>query len=342
MDVKIRNLITVKTSDVSFKIENQEHFIIIFAIKPLFTNHNRPPEMDTFKLKIVASKALADKAINTLKGILMGINLDGQINEQEIAELQGWAKEQRQWVNRNPFNEFISTIELILNEENVTRDAIEDLYWLCQKYETDSYYYNAVTADLQTLQGLCHGILADGVIQDKEVHELSIWLDENEHLSSYYPYDEIRSLLLSILSDGKIDEEEITVLKAYFSQFIKLNDEFVDGKIRAETADVSIAGLCTSEPNVTFEGKTFCVTGVLKRGTRENLKRDIESLGGIATETITKKTDYLIVGDNGNPAWAFACYGRKVEKALSLRKEGHTITLIHEFDFCDIIDDLLR
>ena len=31
---------------------------------------------------------------------------------------------------------------------------------------------------------------------------------------------------------------------------------------------------------------------------------------------MTKKTDYLIVGDNGNQAWAFACYGRKVEKAL--------------------------
>lgn len=90
-----------------------------------------------------------------------------------------------------------------------------------------------------------------------------------------------------------------------------------------------------------FEGKTFCITGVLQRGNRENLHRDIIKLGGIPTDSLTKKTDYLIVGDNGNPAWAFSCYGRKVEKAINLRKEGHTIMLIHELDFSDLIDDLL-
>ncbi len=67
----------------------------------------------------------------------------------------------------------------------------------------------------------------------------------------------------------------------------------------------------------------------------------ISALGGIPTKSLTKKTDYLIVGDNGNQAWAFACYGRKVEKALELRKNGHKISLIHEFDFMDAIEDLL-
>ena len=70
------------------------------------------------------------------------------------------------------------------------------------------------------------------------------------------------------------------------------------------------------------------------------MERTIFDLGGIPTKRITKKTDYLIVGDNGNSAWAFACYGRKVEKALDMRKNGHTIVLIHEFDFTDIIEDL--
>ena len=71
------------------------------------------------------------------------------------------------------------------------------------------------------------------------------------------------------------------------------------------------------------------------------MQNQFNKLGGIPTDSINKRTDYLIVGDNGNPAWAFSCYGRKVEKALSLRKDGHTITMIHEFDFSDIIDDLI-
>ena len=48
---------------------------------------------------------------------------------------------------------------------------------------------------------------------------------------------------------------------------------------------------------------------------------------------MTQKTDYLIVGNEGNPCWAFSCYGRKVEKAVELRKKGSNIQIINEDDF---------
>ena len=234
----------------------------------------------------------------------------------------------------------MTVIEETVNNRLPAKETIEDLFWLCQKYESDNYYYNAVTADLQILQGICHGILSDGVVKEKEVFELKNWLEEHQHLNTYYPYDELRSLILSIVSDKKVDEEEKIVLKAYFNQFVQLYDNEVKKQIEFETADINISGLCTSEPDVIFQGKTFCITGVLKRGSRYDLQRDIEALGGIPTNSVTRKTDYLIVGDNGNPAWVFSCYGRKVEKAIGLRKEGHAIMLIHEFDFSDIVDDL--
>lgn len=297
--------------------------------------------VDKKLLKIFTAKSQADKAISSLKGILLGINLDNEVNEREINELRKWVTAHKDLINRNPFNEFMMIIEETISNKIPPIETIEDLYWLCQKYESDNYYYNGVTTDLQTLQGLCHGILADGNITDKEIFDLNSWLSDNEHLNTYYPYDEIRSLVLSIISDNKIDEEERIVLKAYFRQFVKLQDSGLQKQIELETSDINISGLCTSEPNVDFPGKTFCITGVLRRGNRDTLQNEIQKLGGIPTDSVNKKTDYLIVGDNGNPAWAFSCYGRKVEKALSLRKEGHTITLIHEFDFADIIDDLI-
>jgi NAD-dependent DNA ligase len=297
--------------------------------------------IDEQTLKIYTAKAQSDKAISTLKGILLGINLDGTVNEKEINELHKWVISNNELIRRNPFNEFMTIIEQTISNKIPMKETIDDLYWLCKKYDKQNFYYNAVTADLQTLQGLCHGILSDGIINEKEIFDLNNWLEENEHLSTYYPYDEIRSLILSIVSDNKVDEEEKIVLKAYFNQFIQLSDEATDKQIKDETSEIHISGLCTSEPNVTFPGKTFCITGVLKRGNREELQNDIKKLGGIPTDSVNKKTDYLIVGDNGNPAWAFSCYGRKVEKALNLRKEGHTIMLIHEFDFADIVDDLI-
>ena len=297
--------------------------------------------LDDQVLKIYTAKSQADKAINSLKGILMGISLDRKVNDKEIYELQKWVSLHNHLIHRNPFNEFMTIITETISNNIPIVETIDDLFWLCQKYEGENYYYNAVTTDLQTLQGLCHGILADGNITDEEIYKLNAWLSDNEHLNTHYPYDEIRSLLISILSDNKIEEEEKVILKAYFKQFVKLENQDMQSQIEAETFDVSISGLCTSEPNVVFDGKTFCITGVLKRGNREALQNDIRKLGGIATDTISMKTDYLIVGDNGNPAWAFSCYGRKVEKALSLRKDGHVIVLIHEFDFADIVDDLI-
>ena len=295
--------------------------------------------IETLEYRIFTTRSEADKAINSLKGILEGINLDNEVNEFEIQELYKWTLKHKGLIKRNPFQEFMNIIADCMTENSASKEAIEDLFWLCQKYEGDSYYYNALTADLQTLQGLCHGILADGIINDKEIYDLSNWLDKNKHLTTYYPYDELSSLLLSITSDGKIDKEERLILKAYFNQFVKLANTEMDIKVKEETSDIHIAALCSSDPNVIFEGKTFCITGVLNSCNRKDLLERIAELGGIPTNNLSKKTDYLIVGDNGNPAWAFACYGRKVETALKYRKEGHTITLIHEFDFFDLIED---
>lgn len=289
-------------------------------------------ELTKEELNVVTARARADKAINSLKGILLGINLDEKVNEKEFAELKKWSENHRELINRNPFREFMTIIDETVSNNIPATETIQDLYWLCQKYESDNYYYNAVTTDLQTLQGICHGILADGIINEKEVFDLEKWLEENTHLNSYYPYDEIRSLILSIVSDGKIDEEEKLVLKAYLNQFVNLENKKISDQIEKDTFDINISGHCTSNPDVYIDGKTFCVTGILKSGNRKEIENMISDLGGIPTKTVTKKTDYLIVGDNGNQAWAFACYGRKVEKALGMRKNGHTICLIHEYD----------
>jgi len=292
------------------------------------------------ELLIVTSKSRADKAINTFKGILLGINANKEVNQIEITELKKWAENHRDLINRNPFREFMVIIDEALSDNIPLSETIDDLFWLCQKYEGESYYYNAVTADLQTLQGICHGILADGIIEEKEVRNLNKWLEHNIHLSTYYPYDEIRSLILSILSDRKIEAEEILVLKAYLKQFVNIENKKIADQIEDVTHYINISGHCTSDPNIEIDGKLFCVTGVLKSGNRKEIEEMIVDLGGLTANSVTKKTDYLIVGDNGNPAWAFACYGRKVEKALEMRKIGHQICIVHEFDFLDALEDL--
>ena len=63
------------------------------------------------------------------------------------------------------------------------------------------------------------------------------------------------------------------------------------------------------EKNENFEGKSFVLTGSLQLFTREEAKARIESLGGKTTDSVSKKTSVVIVGENP---------GSKYEKAQAL------------------------
>lgn len=63
----------------------------------------------------------------------------------------------------------------------------------------------------------------------------------------------------------------------------------------------------TENPRIT--GRTFVVTGKLSQYTRDEIHEIIQALGGKASGSISKKTDYLIAGENA---------GSKMEKAAKL------------------------
>lgn len=58
-----------------------------------------------------------------------------------------------------------------------------------------------------------------------------------------------------------------------------------------------------------LSGKTFVVTGTLPGFTRDEVKVFIQSLGGKVTDSVSKKTDYLVAGESA---------GSKLEKARKL------------------------
>ena len=61
-----------------------------------------------------------------------------------------------------------------------------------------------------------------------------------------------------------------------------------------------------------FSGKTFVLTGTLTELTRDQATKEIENRGGKVTSSVTKKTDYVIVGENP---------GSKYDKAKQLNIE---------------------
>lgn len=296
-------------------------------------------KIDDSSYRTYTGKSEAHKAFNSLRGIIEGIALDTKINQKEIDELDWWCENHEFLANRNPFNDLITNIQAIISDNIVTEEEIKDMKWLCDKFKEGFEYYDEFTSDLQVLQGICHGILADGIVKDKEITELKNWLSENQHLATFYPYDEITSLITEVLADGQIDEDERKLLKRYFNEFVNLSDTGLQEKINQEVKDVKIGGICSKVSDIRFIDNLFCFTGTSARSSRSGIAKLIEEYGGKFVNSVSKKTNYLIVGDDGNPCWAFACYGRKVEKAINLRKEGAQIIIVHESDFWREIDE---
>ncbi|MGD0209220.1 MAG: NAD-dependent DNA ligase LigA [Verrucomicrobiota bacterium] len=87
-------------------------------------------------------------------------------------------------------------------------------------------------------------------------------------------------------------------------------------KIKPEAEVVKAAAASTSG---IFAGKTFVLTGTLPTLTREEAKTKIESLGGKVTGSVSKKTDFVLAGEDA---------GSKLDKAQKLG-----VKIISEVEF---------
>jgi NAD-dependent DNA ligase len=144
--------------------------------------------------------------------------------------------------------------------------------------------------------------------------------------------------MYKVLQDRKIDKEEHRMLLNFFSEFANY-----DGEQAISSAPIlingTIAGLFVVDPHLDFKNKVFCFTGASSKYSRADLSEMVRNLGGIFTNYMSQKVDYLVVGADGNPCWQYACYGRKIEEAVMLRQAGSNLLLVHEFDFHDAVAD---
>jgi hypothetical protein len=242
------------------------------------------------------------KSLNTLKGILNGINIDGEISGSEVSELKSWCNENISHQDKHPYNELIPIIDAAIEDSILDQDEFHDIQWFLDKATSKNTYYDYITSELQVLQGMMHGILADDHVSDDEINMISKWVDDHEELQGTYPYDELNSLLLEILSDRKVTEHERQILHAFFNEFCNLS---VSTQIKHIQETPTISGYCAVTPEITFEEKLFCFTGMSVRAKRSELVDVVESLGGMFSKTPNRKLNYLIYGAAGNQCWAF-------------------------------------
>ena len=73
-----------------------------------------------------------------------------------------------------------------------------------------------------------------------------------------------------------------------------------------------------------FEGKVFVLTGSLEKYSRDEASQVIEKLGGKTSSSVSKKTDYVLAGEDA---------GSKLKKAQDIK----SINIITEDEFLKLL-----
>ena len=107
----------------------------------------------------------------------------------------------------------------------------------------------------------------------------------------------------------KIENIGPVVAKSIFDWLsLKRNLEFLK-KMEKDGIEIIMEKKIKHQP---LKGKTFVLTGTLKTITRQDAKEKIRSLGGEISESVSKKTDFVVVGEE--PGSKF-----KIAKELGLK-----------------------
>lgn len=134
---------------------------------------------------------------------------------------------------------------------------------------------------------------------------------------------------LDALCKAKMDEltavEDIGEITAHslFQWLHSSQAQHLIGVLKA--AGVNMTSSLRPSASQRFSGKTFVLTGTLRHFTRAEAGERIEALGGKVSSSVSKKTSYVVAGEEA---------GSKLEKAQSLG-----VTILNEEEFLVLLQD---
>jgi hypothetical protein len=175
---------------------------------------------------------------------------------------------------------------------------------------------------INELMGLARGITADGVVNQVEIEYLQKWLVANIGISGNPIISNLLQRVNTMLADNVLDEGEAIELFDTLQKYS--GGDFEIGELLKATT----LPLDDPAPQIGYPSD-FCFTGTFAFGSRKDCEEKVELLGGRAG-SLTRNTDYLVIGIYATDSWVHSSYGRKIEKTLELRASGTPIKIIGE------------
>lgn len=128
---------------------------------------------------------------------------------------------------------------------------------------------------------------------------------------------------------SKIDDRD-----SFMAQFIKKHHSH-----SLKVSDILADPNFVPDENTEIFGKSFCFTGKLDQMVRKDACQIVVNMGGSLTGTVTKKTNYLVLGSTDYCKTIKDGKTSKQKKADELQKKGFDIMVITEDVFYQMIED---
>jgi len=176
---------------------------------------------------------------------------------------------------------------------------------------------------IDELIGLSHGLCADGILVQAEVEFLEKWLAANADTSDQPLVRTLYAHVTGILSDGVADASECSDLLSTLSALSSSSFEL--GEVLRPTT----LPLCNPAPMLSFPGASYCFTGTFSFGRRQDCESAVVERGGDAG-SLTKRTNFLVIGAYATDTWKHSSFGNKIMKAADMRDAGVPISIVSE------------
>ncbi|GEP50851.1 DNA ligase [Flavobacterium noncentrifugens] len=132
--------------------------------------------------------------------------------------------------------------------------------------------------------------------------------------------------LASVMDLVLVDEIGERIANSVVEFFENQENKFIIDRLKSYGVQMEAVSKTNPDATEKLIGKTFVVSGVFEKYSRDDLKKAIEDNGGKVGSSISSKTDFVIAGENMGPA--------KLEKANQLK-----IQILSEDDFIKLLNE---
>ncbi|HEX3809789.1 MAG TPA: hypothetical protein VHW02_08800 [Rhizomicrobium sp.] len=194
-----------------------------------------------------------------------------------------------------------------------------------QTSELHNIFNRARLDDRQVTEliGICRGLIADDTVNQAEAEFLQKWLAANAGITSNPVVCNLLQRITKLLEARALHMEESKALFETLEKFTGNNIEL------GEVLKSSKLPIDDPAPTLIFENKRYCFTGTFAFGTRNDCEAVVAELGA-GYGSLTLKTNYLVIGAYATDSWIQSAYGRKIERAIEMKQEGHPIAIVGE------------